>query len=126
MASWEEAEIERLVRAWMRVNEDPLTGVNVNREGFWNRVTHELNTANGANSRTKDQAYSRWHKVNRKMRLFNDAFHGAQHQMPDPATDEARIQHALTVYRAVQNHDFPHLGAWRIIRFHPGWAPIAN
>lgn len=119
---WTSDEDERLMSAWLKNSNDPISGNFKKNDRYWEDVVADYNSNTPQDRRRQaTQAINRWHRVNKMINNFH-AIHGEISAVY--ASGQSDQQLMKKVHKAYENrHGGPFLleSTWEVIRHYPKW-----
>lgn len=127
--NWKEAEDTTLVRAWMAIAQDPVTGNEQRAEHFWDRVHAEFSThllRSFDDLRKNDACKNRWQLLQKAVSKFSGCWSAIQRRNDSGATITQKLADAHTLYLQDRGKPFKHVTCWELLKDCQKWRDLID
>ena len=125
---WTLEEDRRLVKSWINVSTNPITGADQKKSGFWTKVADAFNEArpNGATKKPPKTLNSRWNRGIPLVSKWSGCVAQAYRDKPSGTNEEDIIQNAQDLYEFKTGKKFNLMHWWVLLKDEPKWDSVCD
>ncbi|KAL4561703.1 hypothetical protein LXL04_033875 [Taraxacum kok-saghyz] len=116
--NWVEVEEVALSKAFIQCSVDKIRGNQKSRETLWKDIIKHFLIQIPGSDRSKDQLYSKWGDLLKKLNKFNCIFNRLNNRPVSGRSDVDLLQAARSEYLKLYKKAFPHEAAWGVLMEH--------